>query len=628
MLSRATDTLRAIGNLFRDRFGAQHALADLNEAIRFFRYVLQLRPAGHASHPPSLHHLALCLLERFHDTAIIGDLDEAISLERKALELSTPGDPSYDISSDCLAACLQMKISPQVSRVSSIRSVATEYEVSQVIRHVIFEILETAPTRLLHTQTGTLCDRDAQISHFISGPQYTHLLSSALSYDPVERACHIHTTVSRCFRFVMFSHRWGEGEPCLHDIQGRAIYDMPHSGGIKKLQKFCLTALRQGYLWAWSDTCCIDKTSSAELQKAIGSMFGWYRRSHLTIVYLADIAESGSLDSSQWFRRGWTLQELLAPDTILFYTRNWSLYKNVESSNHKANDAILEELTRATGIASWFFANFSPGVDDARSRLLWASSRRTTRPEDIAYSLFGIFNLHLPVLYGESVEFALGRLLGEVISQSGDISILDWVGEASTFHSCFPARISSYRTLPLPPIPLSEQSSITSQRSVSSNALRKLCRSLNKIPLPRFSNRRLTLPCFSHRVTVVRRRSADPLSSSYTYEIQASGLRPLEITLPDELENVASLAGGLESAAAVLHIVRPWHSKSLGETTKLDVAATEQLLVTLGRPFSALLLIELPHNEYKRIAPSTLIAAQPIDVASILQSKVRTFNIV
>ncbi|KAI6111151.1 hypothetical protein F5141DRAFT_1112787 [Pisolithus sp. B1] len=379
MLSRATDTLCAIGHFCRGRFRTQQALVDLNEAIRFHRFVLQLRPAGHASHPSSLHHLALCLIERFHDTAIVGDLDEAISLERKALELSAPGDPSYDISNDCLATCLQMKISPQVSRVSSIRSVATEYEVSQVIRHVIFEILETAPTRLLHTHTGTLCDRDSQISYFTSGPQYKQLLSSALSYDPVERACHIHTAVSRYFRFVMFSHRWGEGEPILHDIQGRAIYDMPPSGGMKKLQKFCLTALKRGYLWAWSDTCCIDKTSSAELQEAIGSMFGWYRRSHLTIVYLADVAESGSFDSSHWFGRGWTLQELLAPDTILFYTRNWSLYKNLESSNHKTDDAVLEELTRATGIASRFLTNFTPGVDDARSRLQWASSRRTER---------------------------------------------------------------------------------------------------------------------------------------------------------------------------------------------------------------------------------------------------------
>ncbi|KIO05271.1 hypothetical protein M404DRAFT_141452, partial [Pisolithus tinctorius Marx 270] len=176
---------------------------------------------------------------------------------------------------------------------------------------------------------------------------------------------------------------------------------MTQSGGAKKLQKFCLTAFKQGYLWAWSDTCCIDKDSSAELQEAIGSMFGWYRRSALTIVYLADVPDTASFATSEWFRRGWTLQELLAPRTILFYTRTWSLYKNIESSNHKANGVVLEELAKATGIASHFLADFMPGMEDARSRLQWASSRRTTRPEDIVYSLFGIFNLHLPVLYGE-----------------------------------------------------------------------------------------------------------------------------------------------------------------------------------------------------------------------------------
>ncbi|KAI5996024.1 hypothetical protein F5J12DRAFT_725872, partial [Pisolithus orientalis] len=252
-----------------------------------------------------------------------------------------------------------------------------------------------------------------------------------MSYGPVERIHRIHADISRYFRFVMLSHRWGQGEPSLRDIQGHRIYDMTPSGGVKKLQNFCLTALKRGYLWAWCDTCCIDKESSAELQEAIGSMFGWYRRSALTIVYLADVPETGSFARSQWFGRGWTLQELLAPRTVLFYTRTWSLYKNIESSNHKTDAAVLEELARATGIASRFLTDFTPGLEEARSRLRWASSRRTTRPEDIAYSLFGTFNLHLPVLYGESAEFALGRLLVEVISRSGDISILDWVGEAS-----------------------------------------------------------------------------------------------------------------------------------------------------------------------------------------------------
>ncbi|KAI6028796.1 hypothetical protein F5J12DRAFT_715069, partial [Pisolithus orientalis] len=236
----------------------------------------------------------------------------------------------------------------------------------------------------------------------------------------------IRTEVSRHFRFVMLSHRWGEGEPSLRNVDGHPIYGMSSNGGFGKLQAFCLVACERGYLWAWSDTCCIDKDSSAEVQEAIGSMFVWYRRSALTIVYLSDIPDTGSFGSSEWFGRGWTLQELLAPGNILFYTQSWSLYKNLTSSNHKNDATVLEELERVTGIESRSLTDFSPGMDDARSRLQWVSLRRTTRPEDIAYSLFGIFNLHLPILYGESAENALGRLLAKIISQSGDISVLDW----------------------------------------------------------------------------------------------------------------------------------------------------------------------------------------------------------
>ncbi|KAI5982332.1 hypothetical protein EDD15DRAFT_2181090, partial [Pisolithus albus] len=236
----------------------------------------------------------------------------------------------------------------------------------------------------------------------------------------------IRTEVSRHFQYVMLSHRWSSGEPSLHDIEGRKIYSMPAIGGLGKLQGFCAVACEWNYLWAWSDTCCIDKHSSAEVQETIGSMFAWYRRSALTIVYLSDVPDSGSLGSSEWFSRGWTLQELLAPRTVLFYTQNWSLYKNLTSANHKEDATVLAELARETGIEPWFLYYFSPGMDNARSRLQWASSRLTTRPEDIAYSLFGIFNVHLPVLYGESAEHALGRLLTEIVSQSGDISVLDW----------------------------------------------------------------------------------------------------------------------------------------------------------------------------------------------------------
>ncbi|KAI6123320.1 hypothetical protein EDD17DRAFT_1466570, partial [Pisolithus thermaeus] len=200
--------------------------------------------------------------------------------------------------------------------------------------------------------------------------------------------------------------------------------------GFRKAPIFLHVALERDYLWAWSDTCCIDKHSVNEVQETILSMFAWYRQSALTIVYLCDVADTDSLVNSEWFHRGWTLQELPAPRTILFYTRDWSLYKNIASSNHKTDAVVLDELETATGIESRFLTNFSSGMDNARLKLQWASMRRTTRPEDILYSLFGIFDVRLPILYGESAEKALGRLLVEIISVSGDVSVLDWIGES------------------------------------------------------------------------------------------------------------------------------------------------------------------------------------------------------
>ncbi|KAI5989371.1 hypothetical protein EDD15DRAFT_2579400 [Pisolithus albus] len=516
-----------------------------------------------------------------------------------------------------------MKISPQVAVTSLSAPGVTHIDVNQTIRGFAFETLKTLPTRLLHTHSGVLCNRDAQISHFMRSSQHAQLLSACRTCPPDQQTKLIHTTVSGYFQFVTFSHRWNIDEPLLRNVEGHSIYDMSTGGGFGKLQAFCLRACEQNYLWAWSDTCCIDKDSSAELQEAIGSMFAWYRRSALTIVYLSDIPNTGSFGTSEWFRRGWTLQELLAPQTILFYTQNWSLYKNLAVSNHKVDVGVMEELEKATGIESRFLTGFSPGMDNARSRLQWASSRCTTRPEDVAYSLFGIFDLHLPVLYGESAEKALGRLLAEIISQSGDITVLEWVGEASPFHSCFPADINSYQTLPFSPSQLhaEESSEAINQQSASSTALRKLYRLLARSPLPQFINRRLILPSIAHRVTAIRLLGAGPLTPSYTYEIRASGLRPLEIALPDKLEDAAMKQGALQ-------LVRPWHSKLLSPSAEPDAMTEKQLFSTLERPFHALLLIQLPHNEYKRIASSSLIVAEPVDSSGVLQSKVRTLNIV
>ncbi|KIK21624.1 hypothetical protein PISMIDRAFT_12136 [Pisolithus microcarpus 441] len=616
-----SSSLHSLALCLSNRYDSQGEVADLEEAISLGRAALELYPMGHPARASCLHDLAQRLAKHFRHQPVAADLDEAIALEQEALQLLTPGDPSYDVSRRCFMTYLQTKINSEAAITSPKAPDVPHFDVNQAIRGFAFETLKMMPTRLLHTLTGALCNRDAQMSHFIGSQQYSQLLSSCRRCPPNQRTKLIHATISGYFQFVTFSHRWGAGEPLLRDVEGHSIYGMSTEGGFGKLQAFCLRACEQNYLWAWSDTCCIDKDSSAELQEAIGSMFAWYRRSALTIVHLSDVANANSFGSSEWFRRGWTLQELLAPQTILFYTQNWSLYKNHIGSNHKANVNVIEELEKATGIESRFLTEFSPGTDDARSRLQWASSRRTTRPEDIAYSLFGIFALHLPVLYGESAENALGRLLAEIISQCGDISVLDWVGEASPFHSCFPAHITSYQTLSWP---LSSHTDAQpfrmSRRFLSSAALRKLHRSLTELPVPQFINRRLTLPSITHRVRAIQLQAADPRAPGFKYKIRASGLRPLEITLLDKLEDAVVKQGALQ-------LVRPWHSKLLSPSAELDAATEKRLLSTLGRPFHALLLIRLPHNEYKRIASSTLIVAEPVDSGSVLRSKVTTLNI-
>ncbi|KAI6141054.1 hypothetical protein BKA82DRAFT_160068, partial [Pisolithus tinctorius] len=247
------------------------------------------------------------------------------------------------------------------------------------------------PPRLLHTPTGALCDRDALISHFVNSPAYLELYSLT---SPTQ----IRAKISLFFRFTTLSHRWGIREPLLRDNEGEVIYDLERTEGLAKLQQICLFSLRHKFSWAWSDTCCIDKDSSAELQAAIGSMFSWYHRSSLTIVYLSDASDAGSLAGNIWFKRGWTLQELLA-SRALFYMQDWSPSLNSDARNHKTGPSMLQALEKATGAVAWYLEDSSPGMDDARSKLHWESDRSTTRPEDVAYSLFGMFKVHLPAIH-------------------------------------------------------------------------------------------------------------------------------------------------------------------------------------------------------------------------------------
>ncbi|KAK1542574.1 HET domain-containing protein [Colletotrichum paranaense] len=195
--------------------------------------------------------------------------------------------------------------------------------------------------------------------------------------------------------------------------------------GFLKIESFCQLASQNGYTHAWVDTNCIDKRSSAELSEAINSMFAWYREAAFCYVYMADVSiSSKTIDqrdlkiqflNSKWFTRGWTLQELIAPRRINFYTQDWTLLGTKRS--------LLDVIHRATGInKECLLGHASPSDFSVAAIMSWAASRVTTRFEDQAYCLLGLFGVNMPLLYGEGGKAFL-RLQEEIIRVSDDQSI-------------------------------------------------------------------------------------------------------------------------------------------------------------------------------------------------------------
>ena len=219
--------------------------------------------------------------------------------------------------------------------------------------------------------------------------------------------------------YAILSHTWGNEEVTLQDLEKE---ESKNRAGYAKITGCCALALSTGWEWVWIDTCCIDKTSSAELSKAINSMYRWYRDSEVCYAYLTDcflpLGKISDVDfcKSRWFSRGWTLQELLAPGTVIFYDRNWREIGTKSS--------LTPQISFVTGISSQDMAD--PQSASIAAKMSWASRRQTSRVEDMAYSLLGIFDLTMPLLYGEGHN-AFRRLQYElIVARSDDESIFAW----------------------------------------------------------------------------------------------------------------------------------------------------------------------------------------------------------
>lgn len=219
--------------------------------------------------------------------------------------------------------------------------------------------------------------------------------------------------------YSILSHRWtcGDDEITYVDILSKDS-DVKAKNGYAKFTGACALAKKLGYNFLWIDTCCINKTDSVEMGEAINSMYRWYSMAKVCIAYLQDVTSSAQIKESEWFNRGWTLQELIAPKTVHFYDRSW---------NHLGDKASLSNiLVNRTGIPTDVLKNTKlPQAYSIAQRMSWAAKRTTTRLEDRAYSLMGLFDVNMPMIYGER-ERAFIRLQEQIISKSTDESIFVW----------------------------------------------------------------------------------------------------------------------------------------------------------------------------------------------------------
>jgi hypothetical protein len=217
--------------------------------------------------------------------------------------------------------------------------------------------------------------------------------------------------------YAILSHTWGPDEVVFADL-AKTQDNWQQKAGYDKIRFCAEQARRHGLRHFWVDTCCIDKSDSIELQTAINSMFRWYRDAKRCYVYLPDVsstATAGAQDSatpwekafrgSIWFTRGWTLQELIAPVIVEFYSREGIWLGDKQS--------LEPQLRDITGIPARAFRGTPLSDFTIIEREAWVHNRETTIEEDMAYSLLGIFDVQMPLIYGEGRQKAQRRLREE-----------------------------------------------------------------------------------------------------------------------------------------------------------------------------------------------------------------------
>jgi hypothetical protein len=226
--------------------------------------------------------------------------------------------------------------------------------------------------------------------------------------------------------YAILSHCWGSTNEEVSYIElTTGSPAMTAKSGYRKIWQCLLKAEEDGLQYLWADTCCIDKSSSAELSEGINSMFKWYEKATVCYAFLEDVmdafedpeAPNSAFRRSRWFTRGWTLQELIAPSTVVFIAKDW---QEIGTKN-----SVARVVSEITNIDVRVLLNGHYGEISVAHRMSWAANRQTTRIEDRAYSLLGLFGINMPTIYGEGGR-AFTRLQHEILKNSNDHTLFAW----------------------------------------------------------------------------------------------------------------------------------------------------------------------------------------------------------
>ncbi|KAF8245513.1 HET-domain-containing protein, partial [Wilcoxina mikolae CBS 423.85] len=227
------------------------------------------------------------------------------------------------------------------------------------------------------------------------------------------------------FSYAALSHTWGSEEVIYSDLESGATLDQLDSKqeGQEKLLGSVNAAKELGLKYIWADTCCIDKANYTELAESLASMGQWYTNADVCVVYLGDYPvnpeEPSEYEGTRWSSRGWTLQEIVLCRKAVFYNASWT---KIASSGSQSD----QDISRICSLPSDTVCLGRAPQRAASDILSWAAKRKTTKPEDGAYSLMGILDTVITIRYGEGLERALSRLIEAVVREKGDVTVFNW----------------------------------------------------------------------------------------------------------------------------------------------------------------------------------------------------------